>query len=473
MFGKARWIGLALLVFVPLLGCSSDGDSEEIAGELADRLTDALAFEGGTVKAGDPPAANEGDEAYPQTTEAATPGKLTKNQSFTVTLHSNFVEVDKVVGAIIHVDGSSKYIEISQDPENLAGARADDTLIMNLLGELLDDAELFGESFDIMVALLDTDGNVGNYWPWGLEVEEGGSETDGDEETAPVTTFSSDISPIVSNSCWNCHNPDNPSAGFVATYANMVDIPATQTTAWPRVTPDKPEESYVWHKLNGTHGPDDVGEGEGMQMPVEFRGDGFAYDPLPEGEKDTFEQWIKDGAEEGGGSNVTDGDLDDDEDASITDGDSDGDSDGDTDAVIVDGDMDSESVDREVEMVDGDAEVPSAPTYYPDVDPIIQSECVSCHYPGLPSAGLDINFVNLVGAASTQVAEMYRVDPGNPNNSYMWLKLNDTHLGVDGGSGTGMPSDGGSTYLPLSGELLIVIENWINGGALEGEAVGK
>jgi len=65
----------------------------------------------------------------------------------------------------------------------------------------------------------------------------------------------------------------------------------------------------------------------------------------------------------------------------------------------------------------------------------------------------------LVDVPSGQLGSMDRVEPGDPANSYLWNKLNDSHASV-GGTGNSMPPSG-----LLDADTLATIETWINEGA--------
>jgi hypothetical protein len=98
--------------------------------------------------------------------------------------------------------------------------------------------------------------------------------------------------------------------------------------------------------------------------------------------------------------------------------------------------------------------------------------CSSCHGVVGGSGGLSLNFsnsyANLVGIASTELPTMSRVAASNHLNSYLWRKIDGSHVGV-GGSGGQMPlvgtllntrdTDGNGT------NDLLEIQNWIDTGA--------
>jgi len=96
-----------------------------------------------------------------------------------------------------------------------------------------------------------------------------------------------------------------------------------------------------------------------------------------------------------------------------------------------------------------------------DIQPIINANC-ECHTAGAP-AGLSMvdGFGNLVDVASTEAPGLDRIEPGVPDDSYLWHKVNGTHIGV-GGSGNPMPAPAGG----LDAGSLATLEAWILEGAL-------
>ena len=69
-------------------------------------------------------------------------------------------------------------------------------------------------------------------------------------------------------------------------YAAIVNVPSMQVPSMMLVKPGSLEESYLWHKINGTYL--EVG-GTGMIMPSTI--------PLNEEEKKIFSTWILAGAQ--------------------------------------------------------------------------------------------------------------------------------------------------------------------------------
>jgi hypothetical protein len=102
-----------------------------------------------------------------------------------------------------------------------------------------------------------------------------------------------------------------------------------------------------------------------------------------------------------------------------------------------------------------------------EVWPILSMKC-SCHLAD-PNDGLNgelsfpmaTAYADLVGAPSIDVPAMNLVEPGDPSQSYLFLKLEDTHLAA-GGSGVKMPIGA-----PLSDGEIATIEAWIVAGAPE------
>lgn len=98
----------------------------------------------------------------------------------------------------------------------------------------------------------------------------------------------------------------------------------------------------------------------------------------------------------------------------------------------------------------------------PDIQSIWDSACVSnCHEPGGAWPDLDLrsnaapeSLLDVIGIQSEPI-EMPLITPGDPDESYLWLKITDTHLDV-GGAGDAMPP--GSS---LSDEEIERIRQWI------------
>ena len=105
-------------------------------------------------------------------------------------------------------------------------------------------------------------------------------------------TLSGDVQPIFTSSCAlsGCHAGTNPQRGqnlsVGQTFANIVNVPAMELSTMNRVTPGEPDNSYLVHKVQGTHLA--VG-GTGFQMPLN-------RSPLTQTEIDLIREWIAAGA---------------------------------------------------------------------------------------------------------------------------------------------------------------------------------
>jgi hypothetical protein len=113
-------------------------------------------------------------------------------------------------------------------------------------------------------------------------------------ETSPAPgpdapSFAVTVQPLLNEAC-NCHQttpalmaPFSLKAGEA--YDNLVDQPSMQLPSMLLVKPGALNESYLWHKVSGTHL--EVG-GEGLIMPFTV--------PLVPAELSVFERWIAAGA---------------------------------------------------------------------------------------------------------------------------------------------------------------------------------
>ena len=105
--------------------------------------------------------------------------------------------------------------------------------------------------------------------------------------------------------------------------------------------------------------------------------------------------------------------------------------------------------------------------YDSQIQPIFSSRCTSCHSGGGAPQGLRLDaansYANLVNVASREVPSLERVEPGNPDDSYLVQKVEGTAA-----VGGRMPL-GGS---PLSAAQIELIREWISEGAAEGQGGG-
>lgn len=96
---------------------------------------------------------------------------------------------------------------------------------------------------------------------------------------------------------------------------------------------------------------------------------------------------------------------------------------------------------------------------------VFNSSCAlsGCHRGPASPEGLDLSagnaYENLVGVASEQVPELDRVDPGNPDDSYLIIKLEGGDRMADGSAR--MPRG----REPLPEDQIDLIRTWIEKGA--------
>jgi hypothetical protein len=104
-----------------------------------------------------------------------------------------------------------------------------------------------------------------------------------------------------------------------------------------------------------------------------------------------------------------------------------------------------------------------AVSYSAHLEPLVIAHCLSCHDSEEAKAKLVLDpgmgYEHLVGPRSRQQPEMTLVEPGDPEHSYLWLKLQ--HVTEEG---KGMPRTltGSKKLRPAELELY---RRWIEGGA--------
>ena len=100
-----------------------------------------------------------------------------------------------------------------------------------------------------------------------------------------------------------------------------------------------------------------------------------------------------------------------------------------------------------------------------DVLPRLMAECGICHQRVDPHGLLVIDEDNaynqLVNVPSYELPSMKRVSPGDPQHSYLWLKVSYQYLAA-GGKGWGMPILSGGVRDPVFRKA---IHDWIEQGA--------
>lgn len=119
----------------------------------------------------------------------------------------------------------------------------------------------------------------------GLDGDDGGDET----------TLSGDVQPIFTGNCTfsGCHAGSSPAQGMSLVagqaFSNVVNVAARELPSMNRVTPNQPDDSYLVHKVQGTHLDVGVG-GSGSRMPLN-------RSPLSQSDIDLIRAWIQAGAQ--------------------------------------------------------------------------------------------------------------------------------------------------------------------------------
>lgn len=115
------------------------------------------------------------------------------------------------------------------------------------------------------------------------------------------------------------------------------------------------------------------------------------------------------------------------------------------------------------ELVEPEPAGPDGPTFTQIQDNIFTTSCAlsGCHTGTFPPQGLNLSegqaYASLVNVAAQEVQGLLRVKPGDPNNSYLVMKI----TGAAGIAGGRMPL--GRT--PLSDAQIQMIRDWIENGA--------
>jgi len=158
--------GACVLVLAGTSACDQDSDAGSIAFALADRLTDALDFENGSVQDGVAPDGEVGDPAVPQIVGAGLPARLAPGGGFGVKLLGSFDGDPALVrGAVVQVDGDDRHILVQQPFADYQ---------MLLPGTLNAAAtDLIGKTFRLRVALISTSGRAGAYAVWLVKIVAG------------------------------------------------------------------------------------------------------------------------------------------------------------------------------------------------------------------------------------------------------------------------------------------------------------
>ncbi len=108
----------------------------------------------------------------------------------------------------------------------------------------------------------------------------------------------------------------------------------------------------------------------------------------------------------------------------------------------------------------------SVRTYADDIAPIWANRCIPCHFePDPQPPDLAIGRAALIALGSSQV-DLQLIEPGDPEASYLWLKLNNLHTALSTTDPMPQPNLGGA-FEPIPASELARIEAWIASGADE------
>jgi hypothetical protein len=99
-----------------------------------------------------------------------------------------------------------------------------------------------------------------------------------------------------------------------------------------------------------------------------------------------------------------------------------------------------------------------------DIAPLLTSSCASCHLTGAEAGNMslvpDKAIASLVGVKAVGAPTQIRVVPSEPDQSYLIMKLEGTHI-ENGGTGAKMPFGAP----PLSPQKIAKLRQWISEGA--------
>ena len=121
---------------------------------------------------------------------------------------------------------------------------------------------------------------------------------------------------------------------------------------------------------------------------------------------------------------------------------------------------------------DDDPVSPEPVSFSADVQPIFTTRCVGCHDATTPPANLDLtagvayaNTVNVPAVRDTVAPILDRIEPEDPEASFLIHKIQGTHTAV-GGPGVRMPAGCPGNRPCLSAAEIQLIRQWVVEGAL-------
>ena len=102
-----------------------------------------------------------------------------------------------------------------------------------------------------------------------------------------------------------------------------------------------------------------------------------------------------------------------------------------------------------------------------EIQPVFNGSCAfgGCHGGATPQLGMNLSaglaYANIVGVPAVQLATMDRIEPGQPDLSYLIHKIQGTQASV-GGQGVRMPEGGAP---PLDQAVIDMFRLWVAQGA--------
>jgi mono/diheme cytochrome c family protein len=118
----------------------------------------------------------------------------------------------------------------------------------------------------------------------------------------------------------------------------------------------------------------------------------------------------------------------------------------------------------ETEKADEPTAVQAASLFESDIAPLFRTRCATCHLTGQEAGKMTLTpngaIASLVNVKSTEATSLMRAVPGKPDESYLIMKLEGSHI-EHGGNGAQMPFGAPS----LSKEEIAKIRKWIAEGA--------
>ncbi len=135
----------------------------------------------------------------------------------------------------------------------------------------------------------------------------------------------------------------------------------------------------------------------------------------------------------------------------------------DSDGILLDGDGDDIAGGNFTSIFRTNGSTPTSPSFA-SIQIIFSNNCAfsGCHSGASPAQGQDLTagqaYANIVGISSTEVPGLQRIEPGNPDGSYLVQK-------IEGRAAVGSRMPLGRS--PLSAQQIQDIRDWVSAGALD------